>query len=344
MRRRTWAAAAAALAACGGDEPSAPSPRASPVALSYLNEALAPMERHSLRRRQIDWVQFRADAVARLGAAQTPVEAYPAIDATVRALGDGHSRFFPPERAPGTTDQPPSVESIVSGRRFGDLAYVYLPGFGGPNPVGRADSTLAVVRALDGGEPAPPPCGWIVDLRLNSGGNMYPMLAGIGPVLGDGVAGRFVPPGGGSTPWYHAAGSAGVTGAGGERALVTATTPYTLRRPGVPVAVLHGEATASSGEAVAISFRGLPNARSFGTHTGGLSTAVTGFRLSDGAFLTVATAVMRDRLGRDYGGPLAPDEPVPASGRPVPGEEDATVRAAQRWLAAQPACAGAATS
>jgi len=31
--------------------------------------------------------------------------------------------------------------------------------------------------------------GWIVDLRGNGGGNMWPMLAGVGPVLGEGVVG-----------------------------------------------------------------------------------------------------------------------------------------------------------
>jgi C-terminal processing protease CtpA/Prc len=34
--------------------------------------------------------------------------------------------------------------------------------------------------------------GWIVDLRGNSGGNMWPMVAGIGPILGEGIIGHFV--------------------------------------------------------------------------------------------------------------------------------------------------------
>ena len=328
------------LAGCGGaDAPSAPEPQPSTAARSYLHSALTLMELHSIRSAEIDWPRFRAAAEARRGTAPTIPEPHPAIDTTVRALGDGHSRFFPPSRLPGTTDLPPSAESIVSGRRLDDVAYVHLPGFGGPNPVGRVDSTLAVLRALDGAEPAPPPCGWIVDLRLNTGGNMYPMIAGIGPVLGEGLAGRFVPPDGRVSLWYYRAGAAAI----GNRPLVTATTPYVLRRPDVPVAVLYGELTASSGEAVAISFRSLPNARSFGTETRGLSTANTGFRLSDGALLNLTTAVMADRTGRVYGGRLVPDEPVPASGRPVPGEVDATVEAARRWLAAQPACAPDAT-
>jgi Peptidase family S41 len=34
--------------------------------------------------------------------------------------------------------------------------------------------------------------GWIVDLRRNTGGNMWPMLAGAGPILGEGELGAFV--------------------------------------------------------------------------------------------------------------------------------------------------------
>ena len=34
--------------------------------------------------------------------------------------------------------------------------------------------------------------GWIIDLRNNTGGNMWPMLLGIGPIIGDGTAGYFV--------------------------------------------------------------------------------------------------------------------------------------------------------
>jgi hypothetical protein len=40
------------------------------------------------------------------------------------------------------------------------------------------------------------PGGWIVDLRGNSGGDMWPMVAGLGPIIGDGVLGAFVAPDG----------------------------------------------------------------------------------------------------------------------------------------------------
>jgi len=40
------------------------------------------------------------------------------------------------------------------------------------------------------------PAGWIIDLRGNSGGNMYPMLAGLSSLLGEGVLGYDVYPDG----------------------------------------------------------------------------------------------------------------------------------------------------
>lgn len=45
-------------------------------------------------------------------------------------------------------------------------------------------------------------CGWIVDLRQNSGGIVWPMFAVAAPLLGEGKAGSSALPDGTSTPWY----------------------------------------------------------------------------------------------------------------------------------------------
>lgn len=53
--------------------------------------------------------------------------------------------------------------------------------------------------------PAPPPtnrddpAGWIVDLCGNGGGNMWPIIAGVGSVLGDDLLGFFISPTGRTT-------------------------------------------------------------------------------------------------------------------------------------------------
>ena len=46
------------------------------------------------------------------------------------------------------------------------------------------------------------PDGWLVDLRGNGGGNMWPMLGGITAILGEGDLGSFRAPGGGGSTWF----------------------------------------------------------------------------------------------------------------------------------------------
>ena len=61
---------------------------------------------------------------------------------------------------------------------------------------------------------------------------------------------------------------------------------------------------------IAIAFRGRLNARSFGSATCGLSTAVRQFPLANRARLAVVVNVMADRHARQYGGMVEPDESI----------------------------------
>ena len=108
------------------------------------------------------------------------------------------------------------------------VGYVRVAGNSGSplSPLQLADQLQAAVQAQDRDGLV----GWIVDLRQNGGGNMWPMLAGIGPVLGDGTAGSFVFPEGMTTPylapgatltWSYSGGAACFAG----QAKVSATVP-----------------------------------------------------------------------------------------------------------------------
>jgi carboxyl-terminal processing protease len=165
-----------------------------------------------------------------------------------------------------------------------------------------ADSLQQQIRTAD----AATVIGWVVDLRGNGGGNMWPRVAGVGPVLGEGVAGYFVPPTGAPVAWSYMGG-----GSFNDGVLVTQTsTSYEPIRRGAKVAVLTDSLVASSGEAVVVSFRGRPNTRSFRGATCGLSTANSTLRLSDGATLFLTTALMADRNRVGNGDSIPPDEPM----------------------------------
>lgn len=98
------------------------------------------------------------------------------------------------------------------------------------------------------------------------------------------------------------------------------------------VAVLVDSGTASSAEALAISFIGRPNMRMFGVHTFGLSTGNASFQLSDGAVLNLCESIEADRTHRRYPGGIEPDENIPEP-KELPSEsDDAALTAAKRWL------------
>jgi carboxyl-terminal processing protease len=80
----------------------------------------------------------------------------------------------------------------------------------------------------------------------------------------------------------------------------------------------------SSGEAIAIAFRGRPNTRSFGTPTCGLSTGVQQIPLETGGRVAVVNSVIVDRTKKRYGGVLQPDVAIT--------EPSAIVPRALAWL------------
>jgi C-terminal processing protease CtpA/Prc len=199
-----------------------------------------------------------------------------------------------------------------------DIGYVRIGSFSGAGSVGDdfATAIQATIRARDGSGVI----GWIVDLRGNGGGNMWPMLAGVGPILGSGIAGYFVPPAGAPTPFSYRDG----TSFEGNNAAASVAAPYELRQPNPRVAVLTNQAVASSGEAIAVAFRGRPGTRTFGADTCGLPTANESYTLSDGATLFLTVAREADRTMTLYDSPLPPDERI--------DDPALTVQRAIAWL------------
>lgn len=334
----------ALAAACGGDGPSAPPPTETTpeaAAQSYLDGAIILMRDSSYYSSRVDWTAVRAAAHAQAAGATTYAATYPAIRTALVALGDRHSSLQPP--APGASaDTAHPADSLNGGLLGGRYGYVRPPAFATASyslqvATALADTIQGLVRAVD----ASAPCGWVIDLRHNFGGSFWPMFTGIGPILGAGSSlGSFLDSKGTILTWWYNAGASGLEdsfGSSGE-ALKVSGAPYVLRTQNPPVAVLTDSLTAGGGEGQVVAFRGRSSTRSFGAATYGVPTATSIVRLSDGATLVLTRFIYRDRNGRPYDAPIAPDEPVAQSG--APATDDATVAAATAWLATQPACAG----
>lgn len=278
------------------------------LARDYTNEILEILQDNSVNRATINWTDFRDQVIQRANGAQRISDLHPAISVALGLLGDHHSYYLAASGAyvPNPTGMSCSPTSAAPPAIPVDIGYIRIPGFSDATPgadVAFAESIQDQLRSRD----RPGLAGWVVDVRGNTGGNMWPMIAGIGPVLGEGIAGYFVPPPAApSTAWgYRNGGSFS-----GASVVIQMSTPYTLITQAPRVAVLTDDAVASSGEAVVVAFRARPNTRSFGSATCGVSTANRRFDLSDGASLLLTVSVMADRTLSLYGQSVVPDETV----------------------------------
>lgn len=183
--------------ACGGGD-SGPTAPVNPGGMSaqartYLENVIGIMQANSINRLTIDWVSFRSNVFAAAPNAQSSVETYPAITEALRLLGDGHSSFRTPTGSvlfvPTRTCRGSGAGGAVLPATIG---YVRVTSFSGTAELATAfaNAIQATIRVADHDSII----GWVVDLRGNGGGNMWPMIAGIGPILGDGLAGYFITP------------------------------------------------------------------------------------------------------------------------------------------------------
>src|SRR5262249_15332217 len=155
------------------------------VASDHLEQMIDVMQANSINRKTIDWTTFRHDVIAAARGAETIADTYDAVYLALGLLGDNHSVYYPSNgRAIQNSSiicNAPRISNVVFPEGVG---YVRVLAFGGSESA--AITYSSVIRAVLAHYDTTA-TGWIVDLRGNSGGNMWPMVAGIGPLLGDSV-------------------------------------------------------------------------------------------------------------------------------------------------------------
>lgn len=320
-------AAGAALAACSAQ--AGPGP-VTGAARDYLDSAIEALRENHVNRDKVDWRALESEARRRSDGAETSAETYPAIRWLIAQLGEKHTTFEPPLplRDPNAPPKPrkarPQPEAKLADGRYGYLRATQFVG-------SREDGTGYAATLRDGISrlDAQGACGWIVDLRGNPGGNVWPMIDGLGALLGTPPFLVFDVPGQGRFEVMFRDGVAYQKG-GLRPYSVDNYTP--LRNPEAPVAVLIDGETASSAEALAVAFAGRANVRSFGQPTADYITVNNPLDLADGAVIYMTVGWNADRSGKRYESAIEPDERVDVAAAPTK---------AAAWLAAQPACRAA---
>lgn len=147
--------------------------------------------------------------------------------------------------------------------------------------------------------------GWIIDLRLNTGGNMYPILLGLKEFIGnDIVFGGFKNSKDEFTgKWEIRNHIMKIDG-------IELTRKTDLNFPikeNIPIVVLTSPYTASAGEMTTISLIGRKNTYLVGEPTANYTTAVQGFKINKDAGINLSTDYVIDRNLNVYKENIQPD-------------------------------------
>jgi len=301
-----------------------------------LDEALNCMKKHYYRKDWIQWEELTQAARSRLRASGKCDDASETISWCFDQLKENHSFLMAPAKAARynytTTDlsgPPPALSDLVGeirGEWLEDsIAYLTIPWVSTTDSLicGRiADSLQSLIARLDSRGIS----RWIIDLRKNSGGNCWPMLAGIGPLLGEGVCGYFVA----DDQRIPIAYRNGVAFQGRHVGCRVSREGYRTQVARKTIVVLTGRKTVSAGEIVAMAFKGKDQAFLFGEPTAGLTTANATYSLSDHSMLVLSVCREADHTGRIWEGSIVPDKLVTAGSDDLAGDQVKT--AAILWL------------
>lgn len=275
-------AIAVATAACGlFDDQSTP--------YGYVKSSFRLIDRYALHA-NADWIIERQSYLAEAKDIDSFEDAHKIVKDALAFAGGKHSALLEP-----VTDTT-SYEELTSEAYMldGGIAYAKLPAHSGV----KVSDAAYIHTVLDFLQEHLDAAGVVLDLRDNRGGNMYPMISAVSPLLPDGTLLSFKTRKQTSPiPLDYVLTSSGLDPAG-----------ISKFPEETPVAILINEWTGSSGEATLLCFRGLEKARTFGVPTAGYASANMPFLMADGYTLLITTGCDVARTGEVFcDDPIAPD-------------------------------------
>ena len=272
----------------------------------YFKDFLKILKQNSINKGKINWDNFERKFLSKVEKCKTQEDLFKVLNECLRELKDKHSYFIESNKLSGLNkikknDKKKKFKSKFINKKWG---YLFIPEFSGFNSKEKSKSfsqeVQNAIEMIDNKNPE----GWIIDLRENTGGNMWPMLCALGPFFSHKKIGSFIFPNNRKINWYY---DRGKSKEGTKVYAEIKSKGYELKEKGLPIAILIGPKTMSSVEAVAIAFHTQRNVRFFGQPTSGRTTCNRGFKLQDDSFLFLTTGNFMDREGKVFKNKIFPD-------------------------------------
>ncbi|MEZ2414511.1 S41 family peptidase [Muriicola sp. E247] len=284
-----------------------------------LDRIIEHAESNSLYRESVDWNSLKEEMYELTINAKSTLDLKPALDLMLKELNDSHGRIFHnsqylscytgEKKEHRTTMNSETYNQIQSGQVYefktlileDSIGYVRIVGL----PMGNNEKMAmeiqdAVCKIIDQGAKK-----WIIDLRYNGGGNMFPMVEGISNIIGDGIVG----------------GTKGVTEDESsvwkikdgdfyyDDQTVALENKCGLKK-NPKIAVLTSVYTASSGEALAVILKNRPKTRFFGSKTMGMITATDWKQIDSLTAMSISVSYYKDRENNLYNKYVDVDENI----------------------------------
>jgi C-terminal processing protease CtpA/Prc len=301
-----------------------------------IDTCITIMQKNSVNAGNSDWNTIRMNAFQKAAAINDPYELGPVIRYLYQSVNDFHGVFYykdstfrwerkKSEISDSIMNEWKKGVSVQSQMLDNFIGYLRIPymSFDKKEEVDKKAQNLNdhLCSLLDKGIK-----GLIIDLRLNGGGAMYPMILGVEQLLGQGRVGSF--PIKKSVDWLIKNNNFYL-----DTMLLTSIQPKcAVSAQQMPVVLLTSPATGSSGEFFIIAFKGRPNTILLGSPTAGYITSTEGFPINDAAFILLSTGYGADRNGKLYTEALQPDIPFEGVDKFNDIPNDPKVKAAVGWL------------
>lgn len=276
---------------------------------AYLEEVVTALKENIVTKNEVNWVEFDSEIATLSSNVGSITSTYPAIKKAFELLDTNHTSLFNSDG-----------EYLVYYSELNCEPHFYVPDNPSlPKDIGyiRVDGTLfgsdkeeyiADIQEKIKAQDSPSLKGWVIDLRKNHGGSMFPMIAALGPFFDQEVLGYFYDADNYEQAWGYQDGGAFLDTADGRKVISQVNEPYELINPYNNIAVLASRETGSAGEGSFISFLNQHNVKTFGNATCGVSSGNIVYNLSDGSYLALTTAIMADRNKNKFGKRVPVDE------------------------------------
>jgi C-terminal processing protease CtpA/Prc len=294
------------------------------------------MKHNAVNANTVNWNMIRTDAMAKAKEVTNPYQLGATMRYLYKSINDFHGAFFYKDSTFQWHRNEPAVsDSIMNEWKKGvrsitmvlenNIGYLRIPSM----PVGTKEDFYTKAQKLNDSL-----CslldknvkGIILDLRLNGGGAMHPMILGVEQLLGKGYVGSFHVKK--KEDWFIR-----------EDGFYVDTILYSKIIPrcsvdaqNIPVVMLVSPHTASSAECLIIAFKGRRNTVLLGSNTAGYTTVNTGIQINDTAAMNLAVGYSADRNGKIYKDAIEPDISFASVDKFNDIPNDDKVKAAIKWL------------